>query len=321
MIDSATLKVWEERLFKDFDVFFFENKEEASELLPREGLVMTKEEFKQDGSFYSMDVNNNLTLWNLKKAANYVGVLPAGLFAQIPLQQQMRILQEQVRLGRGFVWTDIHIEELFRTSAREKKVEIKSLLQEHFLYEAEGLAVYFIDQINWSGLSGQKKVFFIQTMADLFIDPAPAWEQLPLSVQNKIRDQYDHLMDYINHFPLINGANCFSAALAMATEDKELAVWIIKQWVQPQALLFGLEQRNYERVEIHSGNILTHLLEDDILLWKKDGALIHACYYLGENYAFNKNGQMIFNPWQIVTVEGLLQSWEGNVEIYRKKLR
>ena len=42
MIDSATLKVWEERLFKDFDVFFFENKEEASELLPREGLVMTR---------------------------------------------------------------------------------------------------------------------------------------------------------------------------------------------------------------------------------------------------------------------------------------
>ena len=62
-------------MFKDFDVFFFENKEEASELLPREGLVMTKEEFKQDGSFYSMDVNNNLTLWNLKKAANYVGII------------------------------------------------------------------------------------------------------------------------------------------------------------------------------------------------------------------------------------------------------
>ena len=58
-----------------------------------------------------------------------------------------------------------------------------------------------------------------------------------------------------------------------------------------------------------------------MLVFEKDGQLVHASYYLGEkNYFMNKSGQSPLNPITLKTLEDLLEEWKAcSVSLYRKK--
>ncbi|WP_413382060.1 hypothetical protein [Alkalihalobacillus sp. 1P02AB] len=62
------------------------------------------------------------------------------------------------------------------------------------------------------------------------------------------------------------------------------------------------------------------LKTEDVIIWKNDeNELIHTNFYLGVGLVFNKDGQLMFNPGQIITIDQLSSTWKGKIEIYRKK--
>jgi hypothetical protein len=77
--------------------------------------------------------------------------------------------------------------------------------------------------------------------------------------------------------------------------------WIISQWIQQGALLTGLHLQGYE-LFTETSSVSTELVkEGDVLIWKNsDQVPIHASYSLGDSLVFNKDGQTMFNPWQVV---------------------
>ncbi|OOP70327.1 hypothetical protein BWZ43_00395 [Heyndrickxia oleronia] len=65
---------------------------------------------------------------------------------------------------------------------------------------------------------------------------------------------------------------------------------------------------------------MNHLNPKDILIWQdENGQMIHTTFYLGRDYFFNKDGQSIFNGWQIISLDHLIKSWGANsIHIYRR---
>jgi hypothetical protein len=69
----------------------------------------------------------------------------------------------------------------------------------------------------------------------------------------------------------------------------------------------------------------TLLLPGDVIVWaNSEEKLVHTCYFLGDGFAFNKDGQSMFNPWSFRYFDHVFENWSnvllngGTVNIYRK---
>lgn len=138
------------------------------------------------------------------------------------------------------------------------------------------------------------------------------WDALPLEYKKKVIHMFDEYIEPINlskipetfkqlhnKFPEKHGGNCFAATLYGVTGEKRL----LTEWIHDQTFIEMLKRNDYEPVNKKKG--------EGVLVFEKDGMVIHACYMIDDNYCFNKSGQTFFNPWHIATHDKLLQDWKG----------
>ncbi|MEN2766301.1 hypothetical protein [Ornithinibacillus xuwenensis] len=144
-------------------------------------------------------------------------------------------------------------------------------------------------------------------------------DEIELSNQKMIelKKIYPHLASYFNTFWNANGANCLASTLAALSESDVQINWIITKWVTQDSFFHGLVNYHYDALDSSS---IRSLNPKDVLVWKgEENALLHATFYLGDGYFFNKDGQSFINPWQIVTLEKLISTWGNeNISVYRK---
>ncbi|KGA97977.1 hypothetical protein AJ85_16045 [Alkalihalobacillus alcalophilus ATCC 27647 = CGMCC 1.3604] len=318
--DEQTLTRWDKLFVPAFDLFYFINETEAMQYLVKDTLIMTRKEFANDARLYTMNVTNSLFLWQVKKVASVVAVVPNELFLTWSVEQQVKVLLEQHRLGRGLVWDEQLIDYYFSKLDKETKSRLLQIIEEFFLFSYEGKRIVAINHHNWNQLSWEQKVFFLKVYATLFVNYEDVWTSLQIEKKEFIQKEYPHLLKFINRYPEQNGANCFATVLAAATEKQYNADWIINQWLQPDSFLLGLKQRDYVFAFEMETIEESMLKAEDVIIWKNDeNELIHTNFYLGVGLVFNKDGQLMFNPWQIITIEQLSSTWQGKIEIYRKK--
>jgi hypothetical protein len=67
------------------------------------------------------------------------------------------------------------------------------------------------------------------------------------------------------------------------------------------------------------------VLLGDVIVWaNSERILVHTCYSLGDGYAFNKDGQSMFNPWNFCNLDNVIRNWNsvlekgGSVCVYRR---
>jgi hypothetical protein len=87
-------------------------------------------------------------------------------------------------------------------------------------------------------------------------------------------------------------------------------------WVHGDSFIRGLKMNRYKLTPVS----LDTLLPKDVLVWKNENNLVqHASYYLGSGYFFNKDGQSFFNPWQLVSIHTLYNTWsKERIEVFRQ---
>ncbi|WP_340391429.1 hypothetical protein [Macrococcoides caseolyticum] len=117
-----------------------------------------------------------------------------------------------------------------------------------------------------------------------------------------------HLTALHNKFPENHGANCLSATIYALTKNP----FILEQWVHQETFMLFLNRLGYKEVEssFNSG---------DVICFYQDTILTHACYAIGDEYVFNKQGQTFWEPWTIERFE-TIQSKRDEVhyKIYKK---
>ena len=159
---------------------------------------------------------------------------------------------------------------------------------------------YVLTNTTWEVLSEEEKkqaiLYLISDYDDTMSYPCP--DHLPKEFQN-----------IINTYQVIKPCNCLGVVLYGMTK-KEI---YLENWIQRST--FEAHLKEYEKIDEDQ------FQAGDVLVFEKDGQLVHASYYLGEkNYFMNKSGQLPLNPITLKTLEDLLEEWEAcSVSLYRKK--
>lgn len=125
-----------------------------------------------------------------------------------------------------------------------------------------------------------------------------------------------------------NGPNCFASVLGALEKTHSTQDWIINQWVQPKTYLMNLNSHGYKEVIRITGSEQLSVISRDVIVWfSADAMPMHTCFVLNNKTVFNKNGQMLFNPWQVLSIEKVMEKWcevieqQGYYTVYRRDFK
>lgn len=186
-------------------------------------------------------------------------------------------------------------------------------LVDRYSFEVDSVQWFTMHRSLWNLLDQEIKYAFIIHFAEQFVDEIT----IEASKFESLKDRYPHLAPYFNTFATDNGANCIAAALAGVSGKNANTDWLISHWVFAETLLIAMKTNNYRKQSFNESD----LQPGDVLLWKDNqDNVIHATYHMEDGYFFNKHGQMLFNPWQVISIDNLYETWgKEGIELYRRK--
>ncbi|TDM12107.1 hypothetical protein [Macrococcus lamae] len=137
------------------------------------------------------------------------------------------------------------------------------------------------------------------------------WMSLTEAQQQYLISLYDETIEEVDitslperftrlhgQFPDEHGGNCFAAALYGVTNE----VTILGEWIHDQMFTDMLARNHYVQTEQPS--------QDSVLVFVRDGVVVHASYVIDDEYCFNKSGQMFYNPWHIARIDKVKEEWK-----------
>ncbi|WP_270394542.1 hypothetical protein [Bacillus paranthracis] len=312
-IEINILNKWIKQFLPEYDLFFFPKKYGAVvKHFTSNILLMPKEEFSNHTIFNNINSRNSYQVWNIHKDIQFVCVANPSLIMQWDKETRESIFRIQFEVNRGSIYEWDMIECVLEDipSPLSKTAILQHVSPYSFTYDSK--RYISMQKSLWDNLHKEFQYKFLLLLTKQFV------YQTSLSKEQikKFENSFPHIAPYFNSFSSVNGANCLAATLASICSEKSEAKWIITKWVHDNSFLKGLQIKQYR---LKSASI-DSLQPSDILVWKNEkNKVLHASFHLGGGYFFNKNGQSFFNPWQLVHIESLLNTWENErIEVYRK---
>jgi hypothetical protein len=316
-IPESVLVNWDERFLPTFDLFYFKDVSTATKLLSNDIFITTRDEFSVDRQLSTLDVLTTFSPWHVSREAKFIAIVPNEFFLTLDKSKRQQIIEEQWRLGRGQLWEKDKIQAILGKLDPETRNAAELILIQSTYKVSEKEIVAFHRDL-WDQLPKIVRYLLMLSIADEYVNEESVWENLSSEQKTNLKEKYKHLIPKINRFANMNGPNCFAATLSCISKNQKRNDWIISQWVQPEGLMIGLALQGYDLIS-EATSFPEDVKADDVLIWKNDNHdPIHASFALGEGLVFNKNGQTMFNPWQVLTLSDVQNSWGQNVSIYRK---
>ena len=279
-LTKETLQIWEDKMIPYEEWFYFYQPIET---------ISTKlfEELNPP-----LDIRTSYVTWGINKKARYISKqTPEAFLSFLPLTQH-KIVKQQWELGRGLVFKKEELEDLLECT----KIELPSFQLD------EGDEVVLLHRLLWDSFDMKMKHTFLKNYSRLWISEESQWNLMSEKKKNILQIQLPHLHSFFDTFSQNNGPNCFAAVAAAMSHD----ISSLNEWLQASDFLNKLQKEGY-----YSQKNVTAFREGDVLVWyNTDSIPIHAAYVIDEGFVFNKHGQTIFNPWQVVKIKDVLDRWE-----------
>ncbi|WP_282137797.1 hypothetical protein [Rossellomorea aquimaris] len=292
-IDVDTLRNWGRRLIPEVEWFYFADDYDS---LPMESMDSL------DYSQVPIDLRTSYATWGIRKNARFYSKVAPELFVSLEKETQDDIVRQQWELGRGLLFTLEDLCELLQVPT----LDIPATTLD------TGEEIILLHRVLWYSLSEKTQFTFLLNYGALWIDEQSIWKGLSAERKQAISNQAPHLQRLIDTFSFKNGPNCFAAVATAVTKIQAYK----DQWMQGEDLLLILERAEYSPVDT------TEYKQGNVFVWfNQHKQPIHAAYVLTGNYVFNKHGQTMFNPWQILKIEDVLASWgqtDTSVIIFRR---
>ncbi|HEU0165961.1 MAG TPA: hypothetical protein VFQ54_13020, partial [Thermomicrobiales bacterium] len=273
-----TLQLWADELIPG-DVWYWDDS--PLELDVTGCQVMNREAYRSDPTYSDIRFMNAYCEWQMPAEATQVIVSDRTWVGKLSVADRQRVVRMQVSLKRGLVFS-----------------------------------------ADWFGeLPAQLQEFVV---ADQVVLGQAVWASLPTAIQHRALmaeqrrwDDLDcypvpdgapaHVQAIANMFSPHEGTNCFAITAYGANADSHLlATWLT---VSPIEIVAPLGYRQVPDVEP---------IADDVVIFEKEGKVIHAVWCAGHDRFLNKNGQSRFNPIRIVDWKMLDTDWPDTTwKIYR----
>ncbi|MGG2028034.1 hypothetical protein AB1282_20245 [Gottfriedia sp. S16(2024)] len=258
----------------------------------------------------SLDIKTSYLPWNISAKARYIGIVSNQEFLFWEEDLQKAVLSEQIRLNRGYIF---ELDEL-RNVIGDIPVDVKNAL-DTFSINIDGTKMITLQGFLWKALPYQIRIYILLYVANMFVDMDSTSD---ITYLNALKSEYLTIASLLNTFGSNNGPNCLGAVLAALQKDEGKLTSYLNKWVLPAEFYEELENKDYVRIKSSS------IQPNDVLIWEKDQNTLHSCFVLSNGLVFNKQGQTMFNPYQCLPLEHVLNNWSwvqssgGQLKIYRK---
>ncbi|WP_240189752.1 hypothetical protein [Bacillus sp. P14.5] len=302
-LPPEVLESWRDKFIPENEILFF--REES-------GYIPSEKYLPEKSQSFSLDERTSFTTWAVSREARYFVKINAKDFRKLNEGQQKKAIKEQRLLQRGMTYTEKELIQLLNGITHADEV-LKVLEPSTFVDEAGEEKVYMLQYYHWNSLSSQVQTKFLLNYAELWTDEQAAFENLDERTQQELKEEYHSLSSFIDFFPSKNGPNCLSAAAAGFTAD----IKIIEDWMKPDRFHSLLNHYGYTPIDKAATQ------KGDVLVWRDEHQrTMHACFLLNDQYSFNKHGQTMFNPWQVLPVEEVMNVWNRggfSMQLHRKE--
>ncbi len=162
---------------------------------------------------------------------------------------------------------------------------------------------HWIRAASWNSLSVADRVKVLHAWADqneIFDHEGPTLEELPVASRHLLRFSGFHRL--LNRYSSASGPNCFAAAAAFASASL-CGIELAKQWMHGPPFLSHLRTIGYERVPGRNPRT------GDVLVFFKGRQAVHAGFYLGDGFYFEKPGQDFYEPYRVERFDAWTENW------------
>lgn len=295
-IDEETLRNWGSRLIPEVEWFYFADDYVSLPIEPLDSL---------DYSQVPIDLRTSYATWGISNNARFYSKVAPELFVSLEKETQDEIVRQQWELGRGLLFTKEDLCDLVQVPT----LDIPATTLD------TGEEIILLHRVLWDSLSQKSQFTFLLNYGALWVNEQSIWKGLSAERKREICNLNPHLESMIDTFSFKNGPNCLAAVATAVTKNQDYK----EQWMQGEDLLSILERTEYAPVDTPD------YWQCDVLVWfNQYKQPIHAAYVLTGNYVFNKHGQTMFNPWQILKIGDVLASWrqaDTTLVIFRRKYR
>ncbi|WP_144702386.1 hypothetical protein [Fictibacillus phosphorivorans] len=292
-ISQETLEKWSLIFVPDRDFFYFMSKPDH---FPSHKIT------EMNQTAFTLDVRTSFLTWSINKKAEYVCVMSNEEFQALSTLEKEMIITEQKALNRGLVFTEDELKGLMKNVNLPDTDNQLEILKQGASFQD----IVILQKCNWNQVSKNVQHTILMNYADEWIEEYALEPEIRESYQTR----YPELYPYMDTFSEENGPNCLAAvasAIRSSTDD-------IKCWMQVEPFLQLLDENHYHHIETSS------VQARDVWIWfNEQDQVVHAAYLLSEEHAFNKHGQTMFNPWQVIRINELKKAWANFAcKVYRK---
>ncbi|MGC4189985.1 MAG: hypothetical protein QM589_01960 [Thermomicrobiales bacterium] len=277
------LRLWAEHLIPaPRDVWYWDNSPLDFDLTGCQ--VMTRDAYRADAAYNTISYDNAYLSWKMPSEVVQLIISDPEWIGDLPGDDRQRVLQKQVDLKRGLVFSAGWFGDL--------PAELQEFLVDDQVVLGQSVWASLPTDILHHVLRAEQRRW---DEVDCYPVPANA----PA-----------HVRAVANSFIPQEGTNCFAIAAYGATEN----AWLLREWFKPPAFHALLEANRYQPVPA------SEPIADDIVIFERDGDTMHAAWCATHDRFLNKNGQSWFNPVRIVNWEMLKAEWPEatRTTIYRR---
>jgi hypothetical protein len=280
-INPEILNAWGKCLIPELEWFYFQKKVPGVEMFSMSSL---------DRSSVPLDIRTSYQTWSLSSDTNYYTKMSPQAFMNLPSSLQSEMIRQQWETGRGLVF---ELEELMELTGKPRHSFTGISI-------GDNKNIILLHLQVWESFTEMERHRFLVNYGNLWVNEVAQWDKLEKISQNVMKEKYPHLIKRIDTFPISNGPNCLAAVAAAITRDEVF----FNTWMKEEEFLAVMKEANYEPCRSESNT------EGDVLIWFNDSdQVIHSCFVLNREFAFNKQGQTMFNPWQIIKIPDIIKTW------------
>ncbi|MBH0169973.1 hypothetical protein [Fictibacillus sp. 18YEL24] len=292
-ISQETLEKWSGIFVPDRDFFYFRSKPDH---FPSHKIT------EMNQTVFTLDVRTSFLTWSINNKAEYVCVMFNEEFQALSTLEKEMIITEQKALNRGLVFTEDELKGLMKNVNLPDTDNQLEILKQGASFQD----IVILQKCNWNQVSKNVQHTILMNYADEWIEEYA----LEPEIRESYRTRYPELFPYMDTFSEENGPNCLAAvasAIRSSTDD-------IMCWMQVEHFFHLLEENHYRHI------VTSSVQARDVWIWfNEQNQAVHAAYLLSEEHAFNKHGQTMFNPWQVIRINELKKAWANFAcKIYRR---
>lgn len=277
-IDNATLTAWKEHFAPTAQPFFVRRQ---FPLPSRSGSRWLDSSAVREA--LSLSAHDTFATYEVASDARHLLLLDEGAFEAMPPELRAGLLHGQLEVGRGGVYPMQDLTEHLTGSEIDQVSTATS----------GGLVVWWPDL--FAALSEATQARLLAVFASDYRPPCRA-ELSPRHWRQALR-ALPGILSRAGTFHPDSGPNCFGAIIEAfkgqhiqrRTERNEFETWL--------------------RARVAKPGVTDEL--GTVLLWRDDhDALQHAAVSLGDGYAFHKEAQTWWSPWQVVRLTEVIERWQ-----------